>query len=128
MVTANSMAPLLPQPSSGTNFVAKAKSVLVLEDGYAQFSRLLSNSRVLVTDHQTYSHLVNRYGVEEISMLDSYTTGGVLRPSSFQAITAAVKASGALVIFTPSIPANKHFVASAAAPDCRLPGHLMEKV
>ena len=40
-------------------------------------------------------------------MLDSYTTGGVLRPSSFQTITAAVKASGAEVIFTPSLPANK---------------------
>ena len=40
-------------------------------------------------------------------MLDGYTTGGVLRPSSFQTITVAVKASGAEVIFTSSLPANK---------------------
>ena len=40
-------------------------------------------------------------------MLDAYTTGGVLRPSSFQTIIVAVKASGAEVIFTPSIPPNK---------------------
>ena len=110
-VVANSMAPLLPAAELAAlgSRAAKAKAVFGALGGWAgaQFSRLPSNSRVLVTDHQTYSHLVNRYGVEEISMLDSYTTGGVLRPSSFQAITAAVKASGALVIFTPSIPANK---------------------
>ena len=110
-VVANSMAPLLPAAERAAlgSRAAKAKAVFGALGGWAgaQFSRLPSSSRVLVTDHQTYSHLVNRYGVEEISMLDSYTTGGVLRPSSFQAITAAVKASGALVIFTPSIPANK---------------------
>ena len=108
-VVANSIFASCSRACGAGSRAAKAKAVFGALGGWAgaQFSRLPSNSRVLVTDHQTYSHLVNRYGVEEISMLDSYTTGGVLRPSSFQAITAAVKASGALVIFTPSIPANK---------------------
>ena len=110
-VVANSMAPLLspPEQAALSDRAVKAKAVFASLGGWAgaQFSALPSNRRVLVTDHQTYSHLANRYGLNEIAMLDSYTTGGVLRPSSFQTITAAVKASGAMVIFTPSIPPNK---------------------
>ena len=110
-VVANSMAPLLPQAERAAlgARAAKAKAVFVALGGWAgaQFSGLPAAKRVLVTDHQTYSHLASRYGLKEISMLDSYTTGGVLRPSSFQTITAVVKASGAEVIFTSSLPANK---------------------
>jgi zinc/manganese transport system substrate-binding protein len=40
-------------------------------------------------------------------MLDSYTTGGALKPSSLNAITRAVKDSGAKVIFSSYLPANK---------------------
>ena len=47
-------------------------------------------TEVLVTDHRTYSHLVRRYGLTELAVLDSYTTGGVLRPSSLTKITSAV--------------------------------------
>ena len=72
-----------------------------------QFSTLPAAQRVLVTDHQTYSHLARRYNLKEISMLDSYTTGGSLKPSSLNAITKAVKSSGAKVIFSSYLPANK---------------------
>lgn len=89
--------------------VDKAKAVFASLNSWAgqQFSSLPSAQRVLVTDHQTYSHLASRYGLKEISMLDSYSTGGVLKPSSLRTITSAVKASGAKIIFTPSLPANK---------------------
>ena len=40
-------------------------------------------------------------------MLDSYTTGGALKPSSLNAITRAVKDSGGKVIFSSYLPANK---------------------
>ena len=40
-------------------------------------------------------------------MLDSYTTGGALKPSSLNTITKAVSASGAKVIFSSYLPANK---------------------
>ena len=55
-----------------------------------QFAKVPVNQKVLVTDHQTYSHLASRYDLKEISMLDSYTTGGALKPSSLNAITKAV--------------------------------------
>ena len=88
---------------------ANAQSVLADLGTWAsvQFAKLPANQRVLVTDHQTYSHLANRYDLEEISMLDSYTTGGALKPSSLNAITKAVTDSGARVIFSSYLPANK---------------------
>ena len=88
---------------------ANAQSVLTDLGTWAsvQFAKLPVQQRVLVTDHQTYSHLANRYNLEEISMLDSYTTGGALKPSSLNAITKAVRESGARVIFSSYLPANK---------------------
>ena len=108
---ANRLSPLL----SGDARVAfdsratNAQSVLTDLGTWAsvQFAKLPVQKRVLVTDHQTYSHLANRYNLEEISMLDSYTTGGALKPSSLNAITKAVRESGARVIFSSYLPANK---------------------
>ena len=40
-------------------------------------------------------------------MLDSHTTGGVLRPSSLKAISDDIRSSGAQVIFKPSWEPNK---------------------
>ena len=40
-------------------------------------------------------------------MLDSHTTGGVLRPSSLKNITKEVKASGAKTIFSPAALSSK---------------------
>ena len=61
----------------------------------------------MVTDHKTYSHLADRFGLVEIAMLDSHTTGGVLRPSSLKKITEEVKSSGAKTIFSPAAYPNK---------------------
>ena len=72
-----------------------------------QFSSLPSAQRVIVTDHKTYSHLAERFGLVEIAMLDSHTTGGVLRPSSLKKITEEVKSSGAKTIFSPAAFPNK---------------------
>ena len=110
-VVADRLSPLL----SGADRIAfesrAASAQRVLNDlgswASVQFAKLPAQQRVLVTDHQTYSHLATRYDLEEISMLDSYTTGGALKPSSLNAITRAVKDSGAKVIFSSYLPANK---------------------
>ena len=75
--------------------------------GAAQFASLPKSRRVIVTDHRTYSHMANRFGFREIAMLDSHTTGGVLKPSSLNAITKEIKSSDVLVIFKPSWDATK---------------------
>jgi zinc/manganese transport system substrate-binding protein len=108
---ANRLSPLLSGDArvAFASRAANAQSVLADLGTWAsvQFAKLPVQQRVLVTDHQTYSHLANRYDLEEISMLDSYTTGGSLKPSSLNAITKAVKDSGARVIFSSYLPANK---------------------
>ena len=108
---ANRLSPLLSGDArvAFASRAANAQSVLTDLGTWAsvQFAKLPVQQRVLVTDHQTYSHLANRYNLEEISMLDSYTTGGALKPSSLNAITKAVRESGARVIFSSYLPANK---------------------
>ena len=75
--------------------------------GATQFASLPESRRVIVTDHRSYSHMADRFGFLEIAMLDSHTTGGVLRPSSLNAITKEIKNSDVLVIFKPSWNATK---------------------
>lgn len=110
-VVSDSLASIVPaadQPGL-TARAAEARSVLTDLGRWEadQFSALPKARRVFVTDHRTYSHLADRYDLEEIAMLDSYTTGGVLRPSSLRRITDEVKASEARTIFAPSLPPNK---------------------
>jgi zinc/manganese transport system substrate-binding protein len=110
-VVANRLSPLLSGDASSAFATRAARAHSVLNDlgvwASVQFAKLPANQRVLVTDHQTYSHLASRYDLEEISMLDSYTTGGALKPSSLNAITEAVTNSGAKLIFSSYLPANK---------------------
>lgn len=72
-----------------------------------QFNSLPPEQRILVSEHQAYSHLASRYGLHQITMLDSFTTGGVLRPSSLRKITTEVKGTGAKTLFPESLPASK---------------------
>ena len=67
---------------------------------------LYSNTDKEKVDYDYFQILVKGV-LTEFSMLDSYTTGGVLRPSSLRKITSAVKSSGAKTIFSGYIPANK---------------------
>ena len=110
-VVSRSLAPVLPASERAALQQRTDRAVAVFKALQAweakQFASLPSKQRVLVTDHKTYSHLADRFGIVEISMLDSHTTGGVLRPSSLRKITQEVKASGAKTIFAPSATPSK---------------------
>ena len=110
-VVSSSLSPVLPASERSALQQRTARAVAVFEALQVweakQFGSLLSQNRVLVTDHKTYSHLADRFGLVEISMLDSHTAGGVLRPSSLRKITQEVKSSGAKTIFSPSATPNK---------------------
>ena len=110
-VVSSSLSPVLPASERAGLQQRTARAVAVFEALQVweakQFGSLPSQNRVLVTDHKTYSHLADRFGLVEISMLDSHTTGGVLRPSSLRKITQEVKSSGAKTIFSPSATPNK---------------------
>ena len=110
-VISRSLAPVLPASDRAALQQRTASAVAVfkaLQSWEAkQFSSLPPAQRVMVTDHKTYSHLADRFGLVEIAMLDSHTTGGVLRPSSLKKITEEVKNSGAQTIFSPAAIPNK---------------------
>ena len=110
-VVGRSLSPVLPASERAALQQRTARAVAVFKALQAweakQFGSLPSQNRVLVTDHKTYSHLADRFGLVEISMLDSHTTGGILRPSSLRKITQEVKSSGAKSIFSPSATPSK---------------------
>jgi len=110
-VVSQSLSPVLPAGDRAALQQRTARALAVFTALQAweakQFASLPPAQRVLVTDHRTYSHLANRFGIVEISMLDSHTTGGVLRPSSLQKITQEVKSSGAKTIFAPTARPSK---------------------
>ena len=110
-VVSQSLSPVLPASDRAALQQRTARAVAVFKALQAweakQFASLPPAQRVMVTDHKTYSHMADRFGIVEISMLDSHTTGGVLRPSSLQKITQEVKASGAKTIFTPTARPSK---------------------
>ncbi|AII49124.1 ABC transporter substrate-binding protein [Synechococcus sp. KORDI-52] len=110
-VISRALSPVLPSSDRAGLQQRTARAVAVFDAlqrwEAKQFKALPAQQRVLVTDHKTYSHLADRFGLVEISMLDSHTTGGVLRPSSLQTITQEVKSSGAKTIFSPSATPNK---------------------
>ncbi len=127
-VISRSLSPVLAASDRAALQQRTAKAVAVFQalQGWEakQFSSLPSAQRVLVTDHRTYSHLANRFGLVEIAMLDSHTTGGVLRPSSLKRITQEVKASGAKTIFSPAATPEQNPEAHQQEPrDCRLRKH-----
>ena len=110
-IVSRSLAPLLPVSDRAALEQRTSRALAVFQALQVweanQFSSLPPAQRVMVTDHKTYSHLADRFGLTEIAMLDSHTTGGVLRPSSLKNITKEVKASGAKTIFSPAALSNK---------------------
>ena len=88
---------------------AKADQVLQSLGGWIgqQIATVPKNQRVLVTGHRAFSFLAKRFGVRELPVLDDYTTGGTLRPSSLSAISKSIKASGSKAIFPESLPPSK---------------------
>ncbi|CAI8232677.1 MAG: Periplasmic zinc-binding protein TroA [Prochlorococcus marinus str. MIT 9313] len=110
-VIAERLAPVLPATQQAALAARAAEAINVLNAvgdwGGNQFATIPENQRVLVSEHKAYSYLTNRYGLRQITMLDSFTTGGVLRPSSLRTITAEVQGSGAQTLFPESLPVSK---------------------
>jgi len=73
----------------------------------AQIRTIPEPSRVLVSEHRAFDVLARRYGLRELALLPSFTTAGVLRPSSLGAISRAVQQSGTRVLFSESTPPSK---------------------
>lgn len=72
-----------------------------------QIQTVPKEQRVLVTPHRAFSAFADRYGIRELPVLDAFTTGGLLRPSSLGAIAQAIRTSGSKAIFAEVLPPSK---------------------
>jgi zinc/manganese transport system substrate-binding protein len=72
-----------------------------------QLQTVPTAQRVLVSEHRAFSAFASRYGIRELPVLDTFATGGTLRPSSLAAISAAIRKSGTKAIFAEALPPSK---------------------
>jgi zinc/manganese transport system substrate-binding protein len=63
--------------------------------------------KVLVSEHRAFSTFASRYGIRELPVIDTFATGGTLRPSSLAAISEAIRKSGTKAIFAEVLPPSK---------------------
>ncbi len=88
---------------------SQTKSILKELSNWTQDQlRLIpSEHRVLVTQHRAFSHLTKRFKLRELPVIDSFATGGTLRPASLGKIVSEVQKSGSRVLFAESLPISK---------------------
>ena len=105
------LAPLLPPQATGGLKQRSQAARALLEDlgrwSTAQFRTVPEQSRVLVSQHRAFASLARRYGLRELPLLESFTTAGVLRPSSLAAMSEAIRGSGTRQLFTESPSISK---------------------
>ena len=106
-----SLSKVLPQSdlTALNTRTSTAKSVLKDLSNWTsvQLRSIPTESRVLLTQHRAFSHLTNRFKLRELPVIDSFTTGGKLRPSNMAKITSEIKESGSRVLFAESLPISK---------------------
>lgn len=73
----------------------------------AQFATVPKAHRVVLTEHDALSSLARRYQVRYVPLMESFASGGPLRPSSLREISKAVKASGTKYLFSESSATSK---------------------
>ena len=67
-----------------------------------QFDTIPKTHRVVLTEHDALSSLAARYQVRYVPLMQSFASGGPLRPSSLGAIAKAAQASGTKYLFSES--------------------------
>jgi zinc/manganese transport system substrate-binding protein len=72
-----------------------------------QLQTVPAAQRVLVSEHRAFSAFASRYGIWELPVIDTYASGGALRPSSLSAISQAIRQSGSKAIFAEALPPSK---------------------
>tara|TARA_B100000700_G_scaffold331081_1_gene461279 strand:- start:7994 stop:8917 length:924 start_codon:yes stop_codon:yes gene_type:complete len=102
---------ILPQSEINKLNSRTEKAKLVLKDlsnwTETQLRSIPQENRVLVTQHRAFSHLTKRFKLRELPVIDSFATGGTLRPSSLKKIVIEVQKSGSRVLFPESLPISK---------------------
>ena len=103
-VVSNQLKGLVPA-QSGEAISARAsrvRSELKRLDKWAssQFDTIPKTHRVIVTEHDALSSMATRYKVRYLPLMQSFASGGPLRPSSLGSIVQAAQSSGTKYLFS----------------------------
>ena len=103
-VVSNQLKGLVPA-QSGEAISARAsrvRSELKRLDKWAssQFDTIPKTHRVIVTEHDALSSMATRYKFRYLPLMQSFASGGPLRPSSLGSIAQAVQTSGTKYLFS----------------------------
>ena len=103
-VVSNQLKGLVPA-QSGEAISARAsrvRSELKRLDKWAssQFDTIPKTHRVIVTEHDALSSMATRYKVRYLPLMQSFASGGPLRPSSLGSIAQAAQSSGTKYLFS----------------------------
>ena len=66
----------------------------------SQFDRIPKAHRVIITEHDALSSLAARYQIRYLPLMQSFSSGGPLRPSSLGSIAEAAQSSGTNYLFS----------------------------
>ena len=66
----------------------------------SQFDTIPKTHRVIVTEHDALSSMATRYKVRYLPLMQSFASGGPLRPSSLGSIVQAAQSSGTKYLFS----------------------------
>lgn len=72
-----------------------------------QIATIPAGQRVVVSEHRAFASFARRYGLRYLALLDEHASGGALRPSGLNAMTAAVRSSQTRVLFAEHLPASR---------------------
>lgn len=103
-VVSNQLKGLVPlQTVAGIGARAsRVRSELKRLDKWAssQFDTIPKTHRVIVTEHDALSSMATRYKVRYLPLMQSFASGGPLRPSSLGSIVQAAQSSGTKYLFS----------------------------
>ncbi|MEB3332423.1 MAG: metal ABC transporter substrate-binding protein [Synechococcaceae cyanobacterium] len=106
---ARSLAPLSRQDAALNRRSQEARAVLRDLDAWSerQIAGLPAEARVLASGHRAFLSLARRYGLRDLAVIESFSTAGLMRPQGLEQASAALRRSGARVIFADQLPPPK---------------------
>lgn len=106
---AERLVPFTDQDSRLRSRSQQAAGVLADLDAWSarQIATLPPSARVLASGHRAFRSFARRYGLRELAVIESFSTAGLLRPQGLNAVSDALKRSGARVIFPDRLPPSK---------------------
>tara|TARA_B100000674_G_scaffold147856_1_gene117194 strand:- start:254 stop:1189 length:936 start_codon:yes stop_codon:yes gene_type:complete len=91
------------------NRTNKVKSTLSTLSSWitTQIDTIPVSNRVITSEHRAFSHLAKKFNMQEMPIIDSFSTKGKMRPSDLKRITSDLSKLGTRELLPETFPASK---------------------